>query len=192
MFNRCLECFLIGYLWCTLVHFHFKFSSHPVYNNFKMQFTHPTQDRLTSFFICFNTKRWIFFYQLTNSHSHFINVSLCLWFHSYGNNGLRNEHVFQNYWMIFITKSISCFYFFKSNRSSNITRFNKINWILFIRKHLHDPADPFFLSASDIQYIRASIQVPGITTKESQASHKWIGHDLESKRSKGFLRVRLS
>ena len=65
--------------------------------------------------------------------------------------------------MIFITKSITGFYFFKTNCSTNITCFNKINRVLFIGKHLHDTADTFFLSTSYIQYIRTCIQMTGIT-----------------------------
>ena len=61
--------------------------------------------------------------------------------------------------MIFIAKSITGFYFFKTNRRTNITGFDKINRVLFVGKHFHDTADTFFLTTSYIQYIRTCIKM---------------------------------
>ena len=94
--------------------------------------------------------------------------------------------------MILIAKCISGFNFLETNSCTNITCFNKIDRILFVGKHFHDPADTFILSATHILYIGTRIQVTAITPEERQTSNKWIGHDLKCKRSKWFFSIRLT
>ena len=74
--------------------------------------------------------------------------------------------------MVLIAKGISGFYFFETNCCSNITSFNKIDWVLLVGKHLHDTADTLILSASHIQYIATRIEAATIAPEESQATHE--------------------
>ena len=146
-----------------------------------MQLSHSAKNSLTSFFISIHTKCWIFFHQLCNSHTHFINVSLCFRLNCNGNYRLRDEHVLQCDWMIFITKRIPCFDLFKTNCCTDITRLNKINWILLVGKHLHNTADTLFFTTAYVKHIRTCIQTSRISTEERQTTYKGVSHDLESK-----------
>src|SRR5690606_30299774 len=90
------------------------------------------------------------------------------------------------------TQGITCFDLFKTNRCTDITCFDKVDRVLFVGVHLHDTADTLVLTGTYVQYVRARIQATAIATEERQATYERIGHDLERKCSKWFLRIRLT
>src|SRR5690606_22352507 len=99
-----------------------KFSLQSVDNHLKMKFTHSPKNRLTSFLIRRNLQSRILFYQLRDSHTHFINISLSLRLNRITNNRFRELHRLKNNLVLFITKRIACLDIFKANNRSDITR----------------------------------------------------------------------
>ena len=145
-----MEGFFVSHHWCTLVYFYFKFTTHPVYNNFQMQLTHTTQNGLAGFFICTYPQRRIFLYQFGNGHTHSINVGLCFWFYRYRNYRLREGHTFQYNRKIFITEGITGFNILKSNSCTNIASLNKVYRILLVGMHLHNTTDTLIFTCTGV------------------------------------------
>src|SRR5690606_10560119 len=78
VFNSCSKGFFISHLRSTLVYFYLKLATHTVYNNIQVQLTHTAQNGLSGIFIGFYTQCGIFFYQLSDGHTHFIYIGLSL------------------------------------------------------------------------------------------------------------------
>src|SRR5690606_29138687 len=183
------EGFFISNLRSTLVNFYFEFTTQTVDDNFEVKLTHTSQDSLSGIFVRIYTKCWVFFYQFSDSHTHFIYVCLSFRFYCDCDYRFWDKHVFQDDGIFFIAKSITCFDIFKSNSCTNITSFDKVDWILFVSMHLHDTADTFVFTRAYVQYIRTRIQVTRIYTEECQATYERIGHDFKCQCSKWFFRI---
>ena len=181
--------FFIRNLRRPLVTLNLELTFQAIKNDLQMQLTHSTDHSLSSILVRFHTECRILFRQFGDSHTHFIHISLCFRLHRHSDNRFRKCHCFQYNWVLFITQCITCFNIFKSDSSSNVTCFKKLNWILFVCMHLEDTRNTFFISTACVQYIRACIQAPGICTKETQATNERIRSNFKCQSCKWFFNV---
>ena len=149
-----------------------------------MQLAHTGDNGLTSLFVGTNTESRIFFCQLYKSIAHLVLACFCLWFDSDIDNWLWEFHGFQNYWMLFITDSITSCGILETNSCSNITRVYTIKLVSLVCMHLKDTSYTLLLTLGSIQYVRTGCQCTRVNTEISQLTNEWVSHDLECKSSK--------
>ncbi|MNC48088.1 hypothetical protein D3C75_971820 [compost metagenome] len=92
LLNTLFDCFAVSNHWFTNVRFNVKFTLHTVNKDVKVKLTHTRNNRLTRFFVCAYTERWIFFSQTTKSDRHFFLVSLSFRLNSKRNYWLWEFH----------------------------------------------------------------------------------------------------
>ncbi|MCY1379736.1 hypothetical protein D9M69_674820 [compost metagenome] len=88
--------FFVSHLGSPLVHFHLKFTTHPVNDDLQVKLTHTSHDGLTRSFIRVYLQGRIFFYQFGNSGREFILVSRFLRLNSIPDHRFGEIHGFEN------------------------------------------------------------------------------------------------
>ncbi len=142
-FDSFSDSFLISNLRLTNITFNLEFSCKPVNDNFKMKFTHTCNYCLASFLISISLKGWIFFSKLCKCYAHLFLARFSFGFYGNINNWIWENHSFQYYWMVFITKCISGSCILKTNYSTKISCTQFFNIFSVICMHFNQSAYSF-------------------------------------------------
>ena len=91
-FNCFCKGFLVGNLRCTYIGFNLKLTKKSVYDDFQMELTHTSDNRLSCLLICMSAESRIFFCKFCKSFTHLTLSSLCFRLDCKLDNGLREFH----------------------------------------------------------------------------------------------------
>src|SRR5690606_31184922 len=191
MINILGECFLVSNLGSALVNLYLEFTSESVDNNLEVQFTHTAEDGLTGLLVGMHTKSRILFDEFSDSHAELVSVGLFLRFNSVADNGLGEDHRFENNLALLVAKSISGFDILKSDDRSDITCLEAFDLVLLIRVHLEDTRDTLLVARPRIVHIRARLKNSGVSANEAQTTYERIRCNLKCEGSKRLLRIGL-
>ena len=178
-FHSLCKGLLVCYLRCTYVCFYLKFTKQTVNNNFQMQLTHTSNDRLTSLMIGVCTEGRVLLSQFCKRFAQFTLSSFCLRFDCQLDNRFRELHGFQDNRMLIITDRITGSSEFKSDRSSDISGIYLIQFHTFVGMHLQNTSHTLFLVLRSIQHIRTGVHHTGIYSEVSQLTNEWVSHNLK-------------
>ena len=167
-----------------------EFAFHTVNDDVQVKFAHAGDDGLIGFRIGVNAERRIFFSQTLQCNTHLFLVSLGLRFNGYGNNRIREYHLFQNDRSIFIAERIACGDILEAYRSSDVAGVGNVDFLAVICVHLENAAYTFLLAFGGIQNVSTLVHFAGIYAEICELAHKGVSHDLECKSGKRSLVVR--
>ena len=122
----------------------FKFSSHAIYKDLKVELTHPAYDRLACFGVVMNPKRRIFLFEAAQRHAELLLVHFRNRLDRHIDNGLGELHSLKHNRILFIANGVTGFRFFKTHHGADVARPYLIHNFLLIGVHSHKFADALF------------------------------------------------
>ena len=152
-----------------------------------MQFAHTGDDRLTRFLIGVRFERRIFFREFDQGHRHLFLARFRLGFEGKLDNRLGEYHLFKNDRVLFVAQSIARGGVFQTYDRADIAGINFGNILSFVRVHLNETADSFFLLFRGVVNVRARFQNARISAEICERAYERIGSDLESKPRERFV-----
>ena len=145
-FGHLLKAFFVSNLWLTNVSFNFKFALHTIYKNFKVKFTHTSNNSFLSFSVRANFECRIFFSKFLHRNTHFFLVSFCLRLNRHRNNWFSELDLFKFNWRCFCTKCICSNSVFWTYQRTNVTSKYFLNFIALVSTHTYNTTNTFFVS----------------------------------------------
>ena len=125
---------------------YFEFTGHAVDDDIQMEFAHTGDDGLAGFSIGLDFECRVFFSQTSQGNAHFFLVSFRLRFNGYGNNRIREFHLFKNDRVFFIAQCIACSRIFQANDTADIARVGFLDFFTVVSVHPEDTANTFFFT----------------------------------------------
>ena len=101
---------------------------------------------MTGFSIGLDFECRVFFSQTSQGNAHFFLVSFRLRFNGYGNNRIREFHLFKDDRMFFIAQCIACSRIFQADDTADIARVGFLDFFTVVSVHPEDTANTFFFT----------------------------------------------
>ena len=138
--------FFVLYLGLALVYLYLEFATHAVYDDIKVQLSHPGDDGLPAGLVGLDLEGRVFLGQLGQGHTHFIHVGLGLGLHSNTDHGVGEHHAFQHDGVFLGAQGVAGLNILESDRSPDVSGRDALDGILLVGVHLVDAGNTFLVA----------------------------------------------
>lgn len=154
------------------VGFHLEFSQKSVHDDVEVKFAHARDDRLSRFLIGIRLERGIFFGELDERHGHLFLTRFGLRLQRELNDGLGEDHFFENDGMFFVAERVARRRVFKSDDGADVARVDLGNILSLIGVHLHEAPYSLLLFLRGVIHVGAGGKYARISAEIGEGSHE--------------------
>ena len=129
-----------------------------------MEFTHPSNQGLTSFLVGADLEGRIFFGEASESHTHFFLIGFGFGLDGERNNWLGKSNTFEDNRMLWDTEGITCSGIFHTYHTHDLTSLSKRYFLAVIGVHKYEASHSLGLVASGVVDIGATSDSAGVDT----------------------------
>ena len=192
VFNGLADRFTVGNLGLADGRFNVELAAHTVDKNFKVKFAHARDDGLAGFFVRAHAEGRVFLSETVEGKRHLFLVSLGLGLDSLRDHGFRELHAFEDDRSVKSAERVARRNGLQAHRSSDVARFDHLDFLTLIGVHLEQTADAFLVVLDGVENGVAGVEDAGINAKERELADVRVSHDLEGKRGERSIVARFA